>query len=136
MGTRSTVKFYDGGYVSEEEKGTCLCAVYQQYDGYPEGVGYELASMLKDIEIVNGFSTGMKAGTHANGVGCLAAQFVKTYKQGLGGMYMTTENDTQEYDYEVYIEHGEEPRIRVKNWGDLIFDGNVDELYEEVSKYV
>jgi hypothetical protein len=41
MSTRSTVKFYNG--VQEQP----VLSVYQQFDGYIEGVGHELANWLK-----------------------------------------------------------------------------------------
>lgn len=37
----------------------------------------------------------------AEGMGCLAAQFVAEFKNGAGGFYMTYPDDSQEYDYTV-----------------------------------
>ncbi len=51
MGTRSTITFY-------EKRGTELIPyvnIYQQYDGYLEGVGEDLCKWLKNKIIVNGF---------------------------------------------------------------------------------
>ena len=96
MGTRSTVKFY------EEKIKEPILSVYQQYDGYIEGVGYDLANFLKDKKIVNGFGSGqtMENG-FANGMGCLAAQYVAENKKKIGGFYLTYPEDSQEYDYKI-----------------------------------
>lgn len=82
MGTRSVTIIMDG---NEE-----LCRIYRQYDGYPDGHGLGLAKLLNGVKIVNGFGLDMKAGTHANGMGCLAAQIIQKLKAdaGLGGIYL------------------------------------------------
>lgn len=100
MGTRSTVKFFD------KDSKKPLLSVYQQYDGYITGVGHELANWLKHKKMVNGFglSDSMENGV-ANGMGCLAAQYVAQNKTEIGGFYCTESNDSQEFNYEVrYID--------------------------------
>jgi len=101
MGTRSTVKFY-----SEYHDEPVLC-VYQQFDGYIGGVGHDLANFLKDKTVINGI--GMRqtmGGGYANGMGCLAAQYVAANKTEIGGFYLTTKDDEQEYNYEVRLVDG------------------------------
>ena len=95
MGTRSTVKFYD------ESDEPILC-VYQQYDGYISGVGHDLAKFLKGKKIVNGIGSGqtMEKG-FANGIECLAAQYVAERKRRIGGFYLTNRDDKEEFNYEV-----------------------------------
>lgn len=101
MGTRSTIKFYSE--FSEEP----ILSVYQQYDGYISGVGHSLANWLKDKKIVNGFNVGqtLEKG-YANGMGCLAAQFVAAHKTEIGGLYISTLDDEQEYNYHVRLRDG------------------------------
>lgn len=126
MGTRSTVKFY-----SEFNQEEVVLAVYQQYDGYIEGVGYTLAKWLKDKKVVNGYNGDqkMKDG-YANGMGCLAAQYVADHKTEIGGFYCTTANNHQEYDYKVRLVDGK-LEIEVDK-----FKGSPDELlnYKEVEE--
>jgi hypothetical protein len=93
MGTRSTIKFYQG-----EE---FLCAVYKQYDGYLEGVGEDIKTFIKSKPFVNGIGNDRNV---FNGAGCFVAQFIKYFKKGAGGLYITFENDDQEYNYLVIIE--------------------------------
>jgi hypothetical protein len=105
MGTRSTIKFYESFGKDEQGKPKVrpVACIYQQYDGYPSGVGMELAEFLNSMTVVNGFGMNEKKGTHANGMGCLAAQFIAEFKTGIGGFYMTNPDDSQEYNYEVYL---------------------------------
>ena len=116
MGTRSTVKFYDGDK-------NFIGGVYQQYDGYPSCVGLELAKFIKSKTLVNGFSGDIK--DLANGLGCLGAQYIAKIKVGVGGVYLTNQEDTQEYDYVVNYDNDFNVTIEVDN-----FKGNVDEFIE------
>ena len=93
MGTRSTVKFYQDQQI--------VASIYQQYDGYISGVGHDLAKWLKTKTIVNGFSSETVEDGFANTMGCLAAQYIREHKVKIGGFYMTTVDDEQEYNYEV-----------------------------------
>lgn len=76
MGTRSTVSFF--------ENKKHLVSIYQQYDGYLSGVGEELKDFLNEKVLVNGVNSKMDRSKIANGTGCLAAQFIERFKNGLG----------------------------------------------------
>ena len=133
MGTRSTIKFV-ARYGKEE---TILCKIYQQYDGYIDGVGKELAEWLLKKTIVNGFNN-QSMDKYANGAGCLAAQFIKEFKTEIGGLYITDENDIEDYNYEVIVNEPESGSmeaddcvtIRVTNYNPqfIIFEGKPSEL--------
>ena len=124
MGTRSVIKF--------QEDGETICAIYQQFDGYIEGVGATLFEFLDEITIVNGLSLDQPERV-ANGVGCLAAQFIAQFKAGAGGFYMTHPSDSQEYNYIVNsCWEGEgwkaklgEPTITVISYDEVLFSGSV-----------
>lgn len=96
MGTRATVKFY-----SEYGEDVILASTYHQWDGDYAGVGLDLAMFLKDKKVINGISGQTMSEGYANGMGCLAAQYIAKEKDIIGSFYMTTENDEQGYDYEV-----------------------------------
>jgi hypothetical protein len=123
MGTRSTVKF-----ISEFNDEPIL-SVYQQFNGYTSGVGHTLAKFLKDKKILNGFSGHKMSHGFANGMGCLAAQYVADQKTEIGGFYLTTIDDSQEYDYVVRLVDNE-LRIKVVAYGEVIFNGTPAELLE------
>lgn len=95
MGTRSTTRI-------EDEQGNHLVTLYTQYDGYLDGVGKKLADFLKGKAVINGYSLGQSAETHANGMGCLAAQLIAYLKDGIGNVYISNEGDSQEYNYKIY----------------------------------
>lgn len=115
MGTRSTTHIFG---LPEDSKTTAdalkklspLVSMYQQYDGYPSGHGTVLAEFLDGMTIVNGFGDGTPAKA-ANGPGCFAAQLVKYLKDGIGGLYITTAEDRQEFNYFIYL------RAEDRGWG-------------------
>lgn len=99
MGTRSLTYVYEDG---ETKPFICM---YRQFDGYPSGHGLELAQFLAPIVMRNGYQFEDKAGTHANGMGCLAAQIVALFKTDIGGIYLHSPDTTeagQEYEYHVH----------------------------------
>lgn len=100
MGTRSTIKFIEKWEDGNDE----LVNIYQQYDGYIDGVGKELARWLLSKTLVNGISFGMDMKTCANGAGCLAAQYIKEFKNEIGGLYLVSLSDIEEYNYKVIID--------------------------------
>lgn len=134
MGTRSLTFIY-------EDKTPLVC-FYRQFDGYIEGYGKDLATFLAGIKLVNGFGGDNKAGTHANGAGCLAAQIVAHFKTeaGIGGIYIQPFNEKQdsgqEYEYRVYIEDGA-VRLNVRDCyggGHLLCDGPPADLLTLIAK--
>jgi hypothetical protein len=94
MSTPATIKFYDDGEL--------LVNVYIHWDGYPSGAGLNLVRFLKKYTIVNGISMN-ETRIVANGMGCLAAQFIKEFKDGPGGLYIHHSTDVGDYDYVVQL---------------------------------
>lgn len=96
MGTRAIVTFHS------EWHDKPLANIYYQFDGYIEGVGHELANFLKDKTVINGIQSGqtMEKG-FANGMGCLAAQYIANQKDSIGGVYMSEDGETESYHYHV-----------------------------------
>lgn len=99
MSTTSTIRFtrkHDDEYIP-------LINIYQHYDGYIDGVGHELAEWLYKKTLVNGLPLNYDQNM-ANGIGCLAAQFIRDFKEEPGGLYITSlDNTSDEYHYEVVI---------------------------------
>lgn len=128
MGTRSVTKF--------QEDGQTLVAIYQQFDGYPEVVGKEIFDFLNSITMVNGIPAARNNVRYANGVGCLAAQFIADHKYGGGGFYVTVPEDSQEFNYtinyptknDVLISY-DDPIITVDGeYNGLFFNGSLEEF--------
>lgn len=107
MGTRSITRIY-------EIDGTQVAEIYRQYDGYFEGHGVELATIMEGMIVVNGIS-GKERGVVANGMGCLAAQVVAALKTGKASTgpspraiwLCAASQDVEEYQYEIRLPEGE-----------------------------
>lgn len=138
MGTRSTITFYE----KRDDKLIPYVNIYQQYDGYLEGVGKELCEWLKDKIIVNGFSYFDKRNI-ANGVGCLVAQFISDKKNEVGNFYIYPigeGKDYCDYNYTVIIDETYSERklkdittIEVDSWGRKpFFKGTIQELLDYI----
>ena len=100
MATRSLVRFArrEEGVSFSEHPERVEVQVYKHYDGYPNGHPVDLAEFLKDFKIVNGVPFGDDS-KMANGLGCLAAQYVAAFKEGPGDIYIENQ-DTQHGDIE------------------------------------
>lgn len=77
MGARSNTVFVDDGRQ--------LVNVYRQMGGYIDGHGLELAEFLNGLSMTNGLTGSDDV---ANGVPCLAAQFIASFKTGPGSIYI------------------------------------------------
>lgn len=140
MGTRSKTSFIE----KRGEKLTHLVSVYQQYDGYIEGVGHCLAKYILDKEICNGIRLGRDTSKLANGFGCLIAQIIRDFKEDVGGLYIIEEDDIQEYNYDIIfnsdlyysdlnVEYETDKyfEVKVTDWNKkTIFEGTLKELLE------
>lgn len=110
-----------------------------QYDGYPQkpGLGAALADFLTPFTVVNGFGADAEIGTTANGVGCLAAQLVAHFKQGVGNVYLYpkgTRRIGEEYFYDIlYIDDTLKVKVYEVGYDDierLMFEGSPVEMQE------
>ena len=140
MGTRSKTSFIKkvGG------KQIHLVSVYQQYDGYISGVGHEIADYILNKELVNGIPLSHNESNIANGFDCLVAQFIRDFKKDVGGLYITTEDNIQEYNYDIIFDNdlyfsdthvdyeiNNYIKVKVTDWNkQIIFEGTLKELLE------
>ena len=97
MGTRSVTKIF--------EDGKLLLALYKQYDGHVDSWGKDLKDFIKSGKFVNGISKSDKL--QFNGIGDFALLLVKEFKEESGGLYATTKDDVQEYNYTIELKHKE-----------------------------
>lgn len=137
MGTRSTITFIE----KWGEEVTPITTVYQQYDGYLDGVGYTLAKWLSGKVIVNGIPEYRKE--YANGCSDLAAQFISVIKDETpGDIYIypvDCDKSWIDYNYDVIVDDTKTERpiyIRVGNWGEEpFFIGTPKELLEYIKEH-
>lgn len=95
MGTRSTITFYR----AEEDVRVPYTTIYQQNDGYIDGVGKELCEWLSKQTMINGISD-YGIPNICNGVGDLIAQYIARFKNGVGDLYVYPTGKMEDYcDY-------------------------------------
>lgn len=141
MGTRSTITFIERVHAGD----SIVAQVYQQYDGYLEGVGKSLAEWLMSKIMVNGIPD--YEHDYANGIGDLAAQYVHDFKDGIGNLYLYSPDwDNEEfcdYNYKIIQIMGDGDTgnaddvliIEVSNWEEEpFFVGKPSELLEYIEK--
>jgi len=105
MGTRATIhiaKREEGVSFSEipEKK---IVSIYNQYDGYPEGLGVTIADYLNGKRLVNG-------------LGCLAASLVAELKHEAGYVYIDDPNCPHgwlDYEYVIWGDAGKDLWISI-----------------------
>ena len=117
MGTRSLTFVYEGDKP--------FVNMYRQFDGYREGHGRDLAQFLEGLSVVNGIPHGDQRRL-ANGMGCLAAQLVAKFKDGVGNIYLHSVDSTdcwQDYEYHLF-----EDKVHVLGYGDTVFNGTWEEF--------
>jgi hypothetical protein len=131
MGTRSLT------FVHDEEDNVVVC-VYQQYDGYFDGVGDRILSFLRGGTIVNGISMGGNGVTQFNGAGDLAVRLITYFKDGdpnsAGGVYIepSTLSDGDvgtEFAYHIRCKVGMEPHLTARAmYQDFTVEGYVSDF--------
>ena len=138
MGTRATIhiaKREEGVSFSEipEKK---IVSIYNQYDGFPEGLGVTIADYLDGKRIVNGL--GGDRGGVFNGLGCLAASLIAELKEEAGYVYIDNPDCPHgwlDYEYVVWGDAGKDMWISIFDYDrNCIFVGLPTQLldkYEE-----
>jgi hypothetical protein len=144
MGTRSLTRIIprqEGlAYNKAHEKPElALVNIYQQYDGYPEYMAVEYANWLKDLSIGNGISEKPELNKFANGPGCFAAQFIKHFKDRVGGLYLHPINEDEgwvDYIYTLFPKEGEETYMSIYHTTlkIVIFVGKPDAVLKKYDK--
>lgn len=144
MGTRSLTRIIprQEGLAynkAHERPELALVNIYQQYDGYPEYMAVEYAKWLKSLSIGNGISGRPELNTFANGPGCFAAQFIKHFKDRVGGLYLSPIDDDYgwtEYVYTLFPKEGEETYMAIYNVCDekVIFVGKPADALKKYEK--
>lgn len=131
MGTHSTITFIE----KWGEHKVPLVKIYQQYDGYFDGVGKELANWLKDKTVVNGFGVDDTADKgFCNGVECMAAQFIHDFKKDIGGLYIVPiSSDSEEYNYRVIVD-GSRVTLQADAWNNTEFEGTAEDFLDFIEK--
>lgn len=140
MGTPSLIYFQQLGYHQNE-----VCAViFQQNEGYLAGVGRVLASFLKKVRLVNGFTICPAPNYNegeiiCNGFGDVVAQFIQRHKEmkpvpfqsppSPFYIYPAVEGQEEEFTYYVTA-YGNNITIRVNNYEAKSEEMTIEEFYQ------
>ena len=100
MATRSLIRFAkrEEGVSFSEHPEKIEVQVYKHWDGYPSGHPTQLANWLTNKKIVNGI--GVDTYGVANGLGCLAAQYIAAFKEQPGDLYVESPEHSSHSDIE------------------------------------
>ena len=100
MATRSLVRFArrEDGVSFSEHPEKVIVQVYKHWDGYPSGHPTQLANWLVNKRIVNGLTN--DSHNVANGLECLAAQYIAAFKMEPGDLYVESPEHSQHGDIE------------------------------------
>lgn len=122
MSTHSITVIHDGDQP--------IVQMYKQFDGYPSGHGAELAAFLDGMAIINGIPMEIPKKA-ANGAGCLAAQMVAHFKEGIGGIYLEAigPNVYVDYEYRIIVNESDlQVAVADAYDGVVLFFGNVKDF--------
>ena len=95
MGTTALIKFWEHDEI--------IASVYHQHAGNP-GKQQRLADFLAKIYVMDGVIGLPELFEAANGVGCLAAQYLAFEKDCVGRVYLCDSNQDADYIYHIYTE--------------------------------
>ena len=135
MATRSLVRFArrEEGVSFSEHPEKIEVQVYKHWDGYPSGHPTQLANWLVNKRIINGLTS--DSYNVANGLGCLAAQYIAAFKMEPGDLYVESPDTNHgDIEYVTYVWGIENKSIWMS-----IFDGDkcifVGKPQELIDKY-
>ena len=107
MATRAIIRIAEreDGVSFSEHPEEIRTQIYHHWDGYPEGLGCNLAEFLCDFRVVNGlpfnYFENIKV---ANGMGCLTAQLIAALKEEPGSVYIDYINaERTDIEFTYYI---------------------------------
>lgn len=90
-----------------KENGKPMMAVYKHWDGYPDGLGKDLKTIIDGGRLTNGLGMNSELGKVFNGAGCLFASIIAILKQNPGDVYITSLESVgksgEEYVYEIDV---------------------------------
>ena len=104
MSTRSEIRFAirEEGVSFSEHPERVEVQIYKHYDGYPQGHPLDLAKFLKGFKVVNGL--GQDTHKVANGLTCLATQYIAAFKMGPGDLYVENPDTNHgDIEYTTYV---------------------------------
>ena len=112
-----------------------IVSIYNHWDGYPEGLGVQLAEYFDGKVVTNGLGNRDDYSVF-NGMGCLAASLIEELKDGPGDIYIEDPEHPHgwiDYDYYVWGDDAKDIWISIFDGSECIFVGKPLQLLDKYS---
>ena len=123
MGTSARVIF--------KSEGQTVFNMRAHYDGYPDGVGLDLARIILEGKLVDGLGQNRTLGAYFNGDACMAASVISLMKKEPGNIYLYTTSYDFDANYTYKINVNKNNTIDFKMTGGRSFEGTLEGFIEE-----
>lgn len=123
MGTPARVIF--------KSEGQTVFNMRANYDGYPDGVGLDLARIMAEGQLVHGLGLDRTLGKYFNGDSCMAVSVIALMKKEPGNIYLYPTNQDMDTNYTYVINVDEKEEITIKMTGGKSFEGTLEEFIEK-----
>lgn len=124
MGTSARVIF--------KSEGQTIFNMRTQYDGYPNGVGSDLARIMAEGQLVHGLRPNERTlGKYFNGDSCMAASVIALMKKEPGNIYLYPTNQDMDTNYTYVINVDDKEEITIKMTGGKSFEGTLEGFIQE-----
>ena len=113
-----------------------IVSIYNHWDGYPEGLGVQLAEYFDGKRVTNGLGSKDNEDLIFNGMGCLAASLVEHLKDGPGNVYIEDPERPHgwiDYHYYVWGDYNKDIWISIFDGSECIFVGKPQALLDKYS---
>lgn len=123
MGTSARVIF--------KSEGQTVFNMRAHYDGYPDGVGMDLARIMAGGQLVHGLGQDRTLGKYFNGDSCMAASVIALMKKEPGNIYLYPTNQDMDTNYTYVINVDDKEEITIKMTGGKSFEGTLEGFIEK-----
>lgn len=123
MGTSARVIF--------KSEGQKVFNMRAHYDGYPNGVGMDLARIMAEGQLVHGLGQDRTLGKYFNGDSCMAASVIALMKKEPGNIYLYPTNQDMDTNYTYVINVDDKEEITIKMTGGKSFEGTLEGFIQE-----
>jgi hypothetical protein len=123
MGTSARVIF--------KSEGQIVFNMRAHYDGYPDGVGLDLARIILEGKLVDGLGQNRTLGAYFNGDSCMAASVIALMKKEPGNIYLYPTSYDFDANYKYIINVTKKDTIEFRMTGGRSFEGTLEEFIEE-----
>jgi hypothetical protein len=123
MGTSARVIF--------KSEGQTVFNMRAHYDGYPDGVGMDIARIIAEGQLVDGLGPDRTLGKYFNGAECMAASVVALMKKEPGNIYLYPVKYDIGASYTYTINVDEKDQITIEMTGGKAFEGTLEEFIQE-----